>query len=295
MYRPPALGLTPLRAPGLDCLSAPGLARLRAPGQAALRLGASLVQGLTDALYPPRCLACQARIRAPGDLCDVCAEAFPGPVPRCRRCGRRTGEGSLSAFTRLGCLDCVGGLAVRDSLARRPGSDRRPPVVRGVVAASSYRATPRALVLALKFGRRPRAAELLGEGLADALARARWPGDLLVPVPLPGPRLRHRGYNQAELIARVLAGRRGIECAPRALRRRRDTLPQTGRSRAARRRGPAGAFAADPRLVSGRCVLLVDDVLTTGGTARACALALRRGGALQVELAVACRSEHGLR
>lgn len=274
---------------------ADGLARLRFAAQAALRVGTRVVHGLADALYPPRCLACQARIWAVGALCEACAGAFSAPVPRCRRCGRRTGEGGPAAWTHDGCVDCVGELAVKDCLALRPGTDLRPGALRGVVAACSYRATPRALVLALKFGRRPGAAELLGEALGDALARARWPGDLLVPVPLSGRRLRTRGYNQAELIARVSSDRRGIPCAVRALRRRRDTLPQTGLSRAARRRGPAGAFVAEPRLVSGRCVILVDDVLTTGGTARACALALRRAGALQVELAVACRSERGSR
>jgi ComF family protein len=189
----------------------------------------------------------------------------------------------------------VGELAVRDSLFLGPGPGSRTPVIRGVVAACSYRATPRALVLALKFGHRPRAADLLGEMLGDALWRAGWPGDLLVPVPLSARRLRARGYNQAELLARSLVGERRVECRPSALRRRRDTQPQTGRSRAARRRGPAGAFLAEASLVAGRCVLLVDDVLTTGGTARACALALRRAGALHVELAVACRSERGSR
>ena len=264
-------------------------------GQALLRRGRHLAEGLRDALFPPRCLACQAQNWALGALCAHCARGFPAPGPRCRRCARLTGTGLSATVRHHGCVHCVGGLAVRDSLWRRPGASPRRDAVRGVVAAYAYRGTPRALVLALKFGRRPAAARLLGEELATSLARARWPGDLLVPVPLSARRLRERGYNQAELLARVLSRVRGIEQAPGALTRVRHTPPQTGRSRAARRRGPAGAFRAQSAQVSGRCVLLVDDVLTTGGTARACALALRRAGAHQVELAVACRSEQGPR
>ena len=264
-------------------------------GRALLQGGRRLAEGLRDALFPPRCLACQAQNWAFEALCTPCARGFPVPRPRCRRCARLTGRGLPATLHHHGCVHCVGGLAVRDSLWRPAGASPQRDAVRGVVAAYAYRGTPRALVLALKFGRRPAAARLLGEALASSLARARWPGDLLVPVPLSPRRLRERGYNQAKLLARVLSRVRGIEHAPRALGRVRHTPPQTGGSRAARRRGPAGAFRADRARVSGRCVLLVDDVLTTGGTARACALALRRAGARQVELAVACRSEQGPR
>ncbi|MDA1195315.1 MAG: phosphoribosyltransferase family protein, partial [Planctomycetota bacterium] len=78
-------------------------------------------------------------------------------------------------------------------------------------------------------------------------------------------------------------------------RRRRHTAPQSGLSRAARRRAPQGAFVARAAVVAGRCVILIDDVLTSGATARACAVALRRAGALAVVVGVACRAERGSR
>jgi ComF family protein len=108
---------------------------------------------------------------------------------------------------------------------------------------------------------------------------------VLVPVPLHPRRLRERGFNQASLIARQLGRRVGRPCHDRVLVRRRDTLPQAGLSAAARRRNVAGAFVVRRRgLVAGRVVTLVDDVLTTGATAHACARTLRKAGAREVRL-----------
>jgi hypothetical protein len=113
---------------------------------------------------------------------------------------------------------------------------------------------------------------------------------LVVPTPLHSSRKRERGFNQAELLARGLVrklGRSGGEPIPRVetncLRRIRATAPQTGLSLAARRENIQGAFAVErPKIVCGRTVVLVDDVMTTGATLSACALALKRAGALCV-------------
>jgi ComF family protein len=135
---------------------------------------------------------------------------------------------------------------------------------------------------ALKYRSRRCVAAALGELLAltcSAPAEA-----IVVPVPLHPARLRARGYNQAFLLARVLARRRRLELAD-ALERTRDTPAQRELGRQARLANLRGAFrVVRPERVHHRRVLLVDDVLTTGATADACAGVLRAAGASGVDV-----------
>ena len=116
--------------------------------------------------------------------------------------------------------------------------------------------------------------------------------DAIIPVPLHRWRLLGRRYNQAAEIARPLARRCGAVYLPDALVRARHTASQGGKSGSGRRRNVAGAFSVPParaRQVEGRRILLIDDVLTTGATAEACAKALLKAGASAVDLAVVAR------
>ncbi len=114
--------------------------------------------------------------------------------------------------------------------------------------------------------------------------------DLIVPAPLHWRRRWTRGYNQAALLAREFAPAFGLKPV-NVLRRTRATETQAGLSRSARRSNVAGAFAVrDEAQVRGRRVLLVDDVMTTGATLRACAIALKHAGARSVSIAVLARA-----
>lgn len=184
-----------------------------------------------------------------------------------------------------GCVACLAPTGA-PSAALEPGPRR---ALHRIVAAHDYAGLPRDLVLALKYASRPVAAELLGRDLAAALRDAGTPGDLLVPVPLAAGRRRTRGFNQASLLAREVGRHLDLPVEAQALRRIEETPPLAAASRVGRTRLVRGAFVAHPRRIRGRCVLLIDDVLTTGSTAAACARTLRRGGALAVTAAVCCR------
>jgi len=101
-------------------------------------------------------------------------------------------------------------------------------------------------------------------------------------VPLSKQRLKERGYNQAAMLAKPLALGLGVPFQPKALQRRRNTRSQVGLSRKERRRNVAGAFWASPDWISGKAVVVVDDVATSGSTLDACAEALWRAGASNV-------------
>ena len=163
------------------------------------------------------------------------------------------------------------------------------------VAFGEYEDAFRGLIHLLKYqGVRP-AAKPLGKALAQAIRPVLAEGEyLVVPVPLHRARRRTRRFNQAELIARAalreLRDPR-LSLDPKVLVRTRFTESQTGFTREQRRRNLRGAFAVpDPARVSGRRVLLVDDVLTTGATADECSRILLRAGAQQVLVATAARA-----
>jgi ComF family protein len=200
------------------------------------------------------CTPCLATMRPPGPpLCATCGVPVARPVPQCPDCARSTPAFSTARAVGL-YLPVQAGL---NPLARS--------------------------IHALKYRGRRVVAGTLGELLA-----ARYPfadDALVVPVPLHLARLRSRGFDQATLLARALARRRGLETAVDVIRRRRETPVQAELGAAARRRNLRDAFEVVAiRAVCGRHVVVIDDVLTTGATADACARALRRAGAHRVDV-----------
>lgn len=112
--------------------------------------------------------------------------------------------------------------------------------------------------------------------------------NLVVPVPLHPIRLRERGYNQSLLLAREIARNISAPCR-QLLKREKNTLIQAGLGRDARRQNVKGAFRLCGEVAAGTCILLVDDIMTTGATVGEAAMLLKKGGASAVYVAVAAR------
>jgi ComF family protein len=227
---------------------------------------------LLDAVFPADCEACGAPLPLgdrPG-LCASCRDTMrPPPEPLCVRCGVPFATSDAST-TCAGCL-------------------RHPPAFATARAAALYLSADGGLnplaaaVRALKYRQRRNLAPALGDLLAERYPFG--PRALLVPVPLHRSRLRARGFNQALLLARVLGRRRGLRLAPRLLVRTRATEVQVGLVATERRRNLRAAFAVRrPVSLAGRSIVLVDDVLTTGATAHACAAVLRAAGAPRIDV-----------
>lgn len=118
--------------------------------------------------------------------------------------------------------------------------------------------------------------------MIHCLEEASWAVDLVIPVPLSPARTAERGYNQAALLARPLALFSGLAYQPKGLLRCRETSTQVGLTMKERWQNVSGAFLANAPLVSGRSVLIVDDVTTSGATLQACAEALLEAGVKKV-------------
>jgi ComF family protein len=229
-----------------------------------------------DSLLPPQCPLCRTFVDGPHRLCAACFGQMTFiTAPHCLRCGL--------AFATLGeagprgeCLGCL----------------RLPPRFDRARAALRYDAAAQPLILPFKHADRTELAPVLAAMMARAGAALLAEADAILPVPLHRRRLIARRYNQAALLAACLARQASRPWLPDALMRHRATTPLGTLSAAARRQEVSGAFEIRPsrRLaIQGKRLLLIDDVMTSGATASACAAAALEAGAVAVDVLVAAR------
>lgn len=217
----------------------------------------SLLDTLISVIAPYDCLGCSAE---GGLLCRACAALLPDLPERCYRC-RKLSAGNLT------CSSC-----------------RKTSRLYAVHVATEYEGMAQQVIWRLKFTGARNAARCMSESmlpLVDMTAR----GVCVVPVPTAATRVRQRGYDQATLLARELAKRRGFSC--RNLLRRYGKTHQVGARRSQRLKQMHGAFRVSKLgHATPKHVLLIDDVLTTGATLEAAAAALRTAGVQRVSALV---------
>ena len=228
-----------------------------------------VVRFVIDALLPPLCLCCRSQVSEPGSLCPECWSniGFLAP-PFCAVCG-------LPFELDPGSLACCGECA------------RRPPRFSRARAVLRYDDHSRSLILRFKHGDRLEGVPAFARWMARAGAELLSEADLLVPVPLHRWRLLSRRYNQAALLALGLAKETGVRAIPDLLVRHRSTKSQGHMNRSGRHDNVAGAFKLAERhraALTGKRVVLIDDVLTSGATVEECAKVMLRGGARAVDV-----------
>lgn len=234
------------------------------PGLVGLK---KLIDSAVDLLFPPRCVACN---RLGAWLCESCmAQIKVICPPLCGRCGLPLGDTGAGGSIPVRCGRCR----------------QLPQEWEALLAYAFHDGALREAIHLFKYEDMRCLAPLFGELMASGwrlLSPGGWQPDVLVPIPLHLSRQRQRGYNQAALLARELGSRLGCPVVEGTLVRIKPTAPQVGLGLEERRANVRGVFGCQDGRLSGKKVLLVDDVCTTGSTLESACLAMKEAGATSV-------------
>jgi ComF family protein len=230
---------------------------------------------LSSLFYPAACVVCAADIERPEYLCESCRARAPRIVsPFCAKCSEPFSGAITQTFR---CANCA----------------HRTLYFESAVSAYRSRGLVRKLLHEFKYGQQRHLRHPLAAWLGKTMSDPRLHGrrfDLIVPVPLHPARERERGFNQATLLAELLARQAALPLRP-VLERIRYTTTQTAYDRAERMENLRDAFRLRKNgNVRELHVLLIDDVLTTGSTLSECARVLKEAGAISVHAATAARA-----
>jgi ComF family protein len=233
-----------------------------------------LAQKIIRLAYPPRCLSCGEESDADSVLCQTCwpeAHFIAGHV--CDACG----------------VPLIGAAAETDLCE---SCFAFPPAWKQGRAVGLYQGPLRRMTLALKHGDRQDIAQHMARWMLNAGSNLLTTETCLVPVPLHWTRMLRRRFNQSVLIANAMARTTAVRVIPDALQRFRATKPQKDMSRTERFENQRNAIRAHPQrlaMITGKPILLIDDVMTTGATLSACAEACLDAGAASVNALVFAR------
>ncbi len=221
------------------------------------RLG-QLAELAIDVFFPRHCVGCG---KAGSFFCPECRRKLPKlSPPICPRCGRPQASGIV-------CPNC-----------RQLQTE-----IDGIRSPYRFDEAVRKAIYQMKYHNLKAVSSCLAELLADYLWSSPLPGEVIVPVPLHPKRLRERGYNQSGLLARELGKLTNFPVVEDCLVRIKEASPQVKAANVEeRRRNVANAFVCQNDRLSGKQVILIDDVCTSGATLESCASALKSKGATSV-------------
>lgn len=227
-------------------------------------------------LLPPRCICCGKILSTENGVCPECFNKMTFiSFPYCKRCGRPF-INSLNIHTDTLCPNCI--------------SDNKP-LFRMCRSAVRYDDTSKPAILAFKFMDKTENAKVFAKWLKIAGKDIFNEGaDVIIPVPLHYLRLIKRKYNQSALLASELCLLTGLELNTSSLVKHKSTKPQVSFSGKERIKNVKGVFSVKyPQKICGRRIVLIDDVFTTGSTARECANVLLAAGAASVDVLTIAR------